>query len=120
MADTLVGCCTSPVAALVSVSECPSSSVKLTRTLTVLPASAVARVYVCPVAPEMSVSDVRCHCVSTGRRKWTSCSGRLRSPIPDVSALRVSPTCSVPLMVGVPVAGEFCSGPAMVPVDGGG
>ena len=49
---------TAAVTALVRVSAWPRSSVKLTRTLTVLPSSADTSVYVDPVAPPMSVSAV--------------------------------------------------------------
>ena len=45
---------TAAVAALVSASWCPASSVNDTRTLTALPSSASARVYVELVAPDMS------------------------------------------------------------------
>ena len=33
------------------------------------------------------------------------------SEMPDVKAVRVSPTCAVPLMVGAPAAAEFSGGP---------
>ena len=44
------------VAALVSDSELPPSSVKDTRSLMILPSSALTRAYVESVAPAMSVS----------------------------------------------------------------
>ena len=47
---------TAPVGSLVSDSEWPPSSVKLTRTLMVLPSSAATRVWVELMAPEIATS----------------------------------------------------------------
>ena len=52
---------TAAVPALVSVSELPASSVKVTSTLMILPKSVDTRVYVSPVAPEIAVSRLESH-----------------------------------------------------------
>ena len=49
------------VAALVSVSSLPASSVKVTRTLMILPRSVAWSVWVEPVAPSISVSLLDSH-----------------------------------------------------------
>ena len=50
---------TAAVAALVSSSSLPASSVKLTATLTAFPSSSATRVYVESVAPGMSAPSAR-------------------------------------------------------------
>ena len=44
--------------------------------------------------------------------------GRRQSDMPEVEAVRISPTCAVPLMVGAPLAAEFSGGVCWLDVPG--
>ena len=93
------------VAALVSVSSVPLSSVKVARTFSVLPACSGATSQVAFVAPAISLSSVPS--LASHWYAKVALSRPSASSMADTDAVSVSPTSAVPEISGRPAGAAF-------------